>query len=216
MRSGSGWEVIADPSVVFESAQASGVRDARKQRFVESFGFGHLRRMAEARKFDELGAADRPPSPIRIIAELGSKLGRGRGANHISSPSDTSGLTPRAQGEGLASLRGKRSYEAIHPSVFAVPTLVCFAACHRAALCAASSQWRACLNLIPLSSPICQKYSASPFAQIKSRTRAVSPHRGAYRDRHGRGAGCGGRGSVGRATGWQGGFFGACERSQAS
>jgi hypothetical protein len=65
MRSGSGWEVIADSSVVFESVQASGVRDARKQRFVESFGIGHLRRMAEVRKLDELGAADRPPSPIR-------------------------------------------------------------------------------------------------------------------------------------------------------
>src|SRR6266705_1973125 len=28
----------------------------------------------------------------------------------------------------------------------------------------------------------------------------VPPHRGAYRDRHGRGEGCGGRGSVRRAT----------------
>ena len=33
----------------------------------------------------------------------------------------------------------------------------------------------------------------------------VSSHRGAYRDRHGRGAGCGGRGSVLRATRSQGG-----------
>jgi len=33
----------------------------------------------------------------------------------------------------------------------------------------------------------------------------VPPHRGAYRDRHGRGEGCGGRGSVLRATGLQGG-----------
>ena len=30
------------------------------------------------------------------------------------------------------------------------------------------------------------------------------PTRGAYRDRHERGMGCGGRGSVLRATGWQG------------
>jgi hypothetical protein len=35
---------------------------------------------------------------------------------------------------------------------------------------------------------------------------AVSSHQGAYRDRHGRGAGCGGRGSVGRAKESQAGF----------
>src|SRR6267142_4491355 len=39
------------------------------------------------------------------------------------------------------------------------------------------------------------------------------PTRGAYRDRHGRGMGCGGRGSVLRATGSQGGLAKACERS---
>ena len=33
---------------------------------------------------------------------------------------------------------------------------------------------------------------------------ASHPTRGAYRDRHGRGEGCGGRGSVLRAMGWQG------------
>src|ERR1700675_3902567 len=33
---------------------------------------------------------------------------------------------------------------------------------------------------------------------------ASHPTTGAYRDRHGRGEGCGGRGSVLRATGWQG------------
>jgi hypothetical protein len=33
------------------------------------------------------------------------------------------------------------------------------------------------------------------------------PTRGAYHDRHGRGEGCGGRGSVLHATGLQGGFF---------
>jgi hypothetical protein len=38
------------------------------------------------------------------------------------------------------------------------------------------------------------KYSHSRFTQIKSISSAVPPHRGAYRDRHGRGAGCGGRG----------------------
>ena len=40
--------------------------------------------------------------------------------------------------------------------------------------------------------------------QITSRTFRIPPHRGAYRDRHGRGEGCGGRGSVLRAMGWQG------------
>ena len=42
--------------------------------------------------------------------------------------------------------------------------------------------------------PYLQKYSASLVGQIKSSTRAVSSHRGAARDRHERGTGCGGRG----------------------
>src|SRR5216684_4477029 len=41
----------------------------------------------------------------------------------------------------------------------------------------------------------------------KTRSYRVPPHRGAYHDRHGRGVGCGGRGSVLRAMGSQGGFF---------
>src|SRR5216683_2817817 len=52
-----------------------------------------------------------------------------------------------------------------------------------------------------------------PLTQIRSRTLAVSFHRGAYRDRQRRGMGCGGRGSVRRATWSQGGFLWACERS---
>jgi hypothetical protein len=36
--------------------------------------------------------------------------------------------------------------------------------------------------------------------------RRLVPLTGAYRDRHERGAGCGGRGSVGRVDGSQGGF----------
>jgi hypothetical protein len=36
--------------------------------------------------------------------------------------------------------------------------------------------------------------------------RPSHPARGAYRDRHERGMGCGGRGSVGRDTRWQGGL----------
>src|SRR5882672_2406900 len=51
-----------------------------------------------------------------------------------------------------------------------------------------------------------QKYFRFRLTQITSRTFAIPSHRGAYRDRHGRGAGCGGRGSVLRATGLQGGF----------
>jgi hypothetical protein len=45
-----------------------------------------------------------------------------------------------------------------------------------------------------------QKYLRSRLTQIKSISLTVSSLTGAYRDRHGRGAGCGGRGSVGRVT----------------
>ena len=41
--------------------------------------------------------------------------------------------------------------------------------------------------------PLVQKYSYFHPTQIKSISLAVLPHRGAARDRHGRGAGCGGR-----------------------
>ena len=44
-----------------------------------------------------------------------------------------------------------------------------------------------------------QKYFRSRLTQIRFRSLAVSSHRGAYRDRHGRGMGCGGRSSVRRA-----------------
>src|SRR5450755_1142299 len=63
-----------------------------------------------------------------------------------------------------------------------------------------------------------------PFAKIFRFTRRANhlykfapshPTRGAYHDRHERGVGCGGRGSVLRATGLQGGFLGTCERSPA-
>jgi hypothetical protein len=56
------------------------------------------------------------------------------------------------------------------------------------------------INLILAVQPCLQKDFCSRQTQIKSKSLAVPPHRGAYRDRHGRGAGCGGRGSVGRAT----------------
>jgi hypothetical protein len=64
--------------------------------------------------------------------------------------------------------------------------------------------------------PPLQKYFASPVGQIISTNSCHPvPHRGAYRDRHERGMGCGGRGSVLRAMGSQGGFLGIRERSPA-
>jgi hypothetical protein len=49
------------------------------------------------------------------------------------------------------------------------------------------------INSIPPVQSFLKKYFPSPFTQIKSISLAVPSHRGAYRDRHGRGAGCGGR-----------------------
>jgi hypothetical protein len=46
-----------------------------------------------------------------------------------------------------------------------------------------------------------QKYFCSRLTQIKSISPPSRPKQGAYRDRHGRGAGCDGRGSVRRAHG---------------
>jgi len=47
----------------------------------------------------------------------------------------------------------------------------------------------------PVQSPL-QKYSAFPNTQISSISPLSRTTRGAYRDRHGRGAGCGGREGV--------------------
>ena len=52
-----------------------------------------------------------------------------------------------------------------------------------------------------VSIPCCKNISVFNSTQIISRTFASHPTIGAYRDRHGRGAGCGGRGSVLRADG---------------
>jgi hypothetical protein len=60
------------------------------------------------------------------------------------------------------------------------------------------------INLMLAVQSCLKKYFLSRLTQITFITRAVLSHRGAYRDRHGRGAGCGGRGSVGRARRWQG------------
>jgi hypothetical protein len=48
--------------------------------------------------------------------------------------------------------------------------------------------------------PLLKKYSAFPKSQISLYPSSSRPTRGAYRGRHGRGTGCGGRGSVGRDT----------------
>ena len=53
--------------------------------------------------------------------------------------------------------------------------------------------------------PHSKKYFGFRTPQITSRTFRVPPHRGACHDRHERGVGCGGRGSVLRAMGSQGG-----------
>jgi hypothetical protein len=45
--------------------------------------------------------------------------------------------------------------------------------------------------------PVREKYSASGLTQITPLFPAILPNRGAFRDRHERRAGCGGRGSVG-------------------
>ena len=48
--------------------------------------------------------------------------------------------------------------------------------------------------------PLLKIYSGFPKTQITSISVPFRPTRGAYRDRHGRGAECGGRGSVGHDT----------------
>jgi hypothetical protein len=55
------------------------------------------------------------------------------------------------------------------------------------------------------------------FTSLKSALQPAPsrPTRGAYRDRHGRGVGCGGRGSVGRVTRSQGGLWPVSDRRHA-
>jgi hypothetical protein len=55
-----------------------------------------------------------------------------------------------------------------------------------------------------LSSPLCKNISVSAYPKSNLYASPSHPTRGAYRDRHGRGAGCGGRGSVGRCQGMAG------------
>jgi hypothetical protein len=49
--------------------------------------------------------------------------------------------------------------------------------------------------------PFLRKYSCSRLPQISLKTITIPPEQGAFRDRHERAAGSGGRDSVGRATG---------------
>src|SRR6266478_2337622 len=64
--------------------------------------------------------------------------------------------------------------------------------------------------------PLLQKYFASPVGQIIStNSRHPTPPEGRIAIVTDAGCGCGGRGSVLRAMGSQGGFLGTCERSTA-
>src|SRR6266481_1146493 len=66
-----------------------------------------------------------------------------------------------------------------------------------------------------VSSPLCKNILVFTPPKSLLELCASHPTRGAYHDRHGRGVGCGGRGSVLRAMGSQGGFSGIRERSTA-
>jgi len=61
--------------------------------------------------------------------------------------------------------------------------------------------------LTGVSSPLCKNISVFTHPKSPLQPSPSHPTRGAYHDRHGRGVGCGGRGSVLRARGSQGGFF---------
>ena len=67
----------------------------------------------------------------------------------------------------------------------------------------------------PVQPPRAKFFTSLP-TQIISLFPTVPPHRGAYHDRHLRGMGCSGRGSVGRATRSQGGAFRLRERSNGA
>jgi hypothetical protein len=56
-----------------------------------------------------------------------------------------------------------------------------------------------------LSSPLCKNISLHPSGKSSLQIRAIPPHKRGVGHRHERGVGCGGRGSVLRATGLQGG-----------
>ena len=64
-------------------------------------------------------------------------------------------------------------------------------------------QISSCFVRLPVQSPL-QKYFVSRLTQIRCISKSSSPDRGVFRDRHERGAGCGGRGSVRRCQGMAG------------
>src|SRR5216683_5937730 len=70
--------------------------------------------------------------------------------------------------------------------------------------------------LTGVSSPVCKNISVFVPPKSDLELFASHPTRGAYHDRHERGAGCGGRGSVLRAMGSQGGFSGIREQSPST
>ncbi len=70
--------------------------------------------------------------------------------------------------------------------------------------------------LTGVSSPFCKNILVFTYPKSHLQLFASHPTRGAYHDRHGRGVGCGGRGSVLRAMGWQGGFFESVSDHRAS
>ena len=61
--------------------------------------------------------------------------------------------------------------------------------------------------------PHLQKYFGFRLTQIRCISLTVPSHRGAYHDRHERGAGCGGRGSVGHVRGGRAGFKPVSDRT---
>ncbi len=65
--------------------------------------------------------------------------------------------------------------------------------------------------LTGVSSPICKNISVFTYPKSSLELTSSHPTRGAYHDRHGRGVGCGGRGSVGARWGRRAGLK-ACER----
>jgi hypothetical protein len=71
---------------------------------------------------------------------------------------------------------------------------------------------RCCVVICPsgglsagVSSPVCKNISLHPSGKSSLQVRAIPPHKRGVGHRHERGVGCGGRGSVLRATGLQGG-----------
>ena len=73
-----------------------------------------------------------------------------------------------------------------------------------------------CPSGIFVSSPLCKNISLHPSGKSSLHIRAIPPHhKGRIAIVTDAGCGCGGRGSVLRATGLQGGFLGTCERSPA-